>query len=159
MAETPRPDHRPLTEGEMDMLRSVYGVRIPLNKVKVEPHRWMWPFPQNRSMAPNGNMYFPGAEYVDDFSDSSVDIVQRSVFVHEGTHIYQWYVLHQIVWLRGPFQRTYEYNLVPGKAWQKYGLEQMGMIAQDYWLKMNGALTQNRAKYPLALYQAILPAQ
>ena len=159
MADPTRPDHRPMTAGEMDMLRSVDGVRIPFDKVKVESHRWMWPFPQNRSMAPNGNMYFPGADYVDDFSDLSVDLVHRSVFVHEGGHLYQWYILHQIVWLRGPFQRTYDYNLMAGKPWRKYGLEQMAMIAQDYWLKMNGGPTQNPAQYPLSMYQDILPAQ
>ena len=158
MAETAQPDRRPLTPGEIAMLRSVYGTRIPYEKVKVSPHRWTWPFPQDRSMAPNGNMYFPGKEYVPDFSDPKVDMVRRSVFVHEGTHIFQWYVLQQTVWARGPFSRTYDYTLVPKKPWTSYGLEQMAMIAQDYWLKKHGGPTQNPAQYPMALYDAILPA-
>ena len=88
------------------MLREVYGDRIPYAKIKLYPHRWAWPFPNDRAMSPNGEMYFPGAEYAPDFSSPRENLAKRSVFIHEGAHIYQWYVLHQTVWVRGPFDRT-----------------------------------------------------
>ena len=111
-------DGRQLTTGERAMLSSVYGRGIPYAKVTVFPRRWMWPFPNNRSMAPNGNMYMPGADYAADFAAPSVSLYHKGVFIHEGAHLYQWYVLGWTVWTRGPFARNYDYRLVPG---QRYG--------------------------------------
>ncbi len=150
---------RPLTSGEVAMLRAVYGNRIPYAEVRVVPHRWTWPFHNDRSMAPNGIMYMPGDDYRSDFASPSVNISHRSTFVHEATHLYQWYVLNQIVWLIGPFDRRYEYTLVPGKRWTDYGLEQMAMIAQDYFLLSHGARRTNGPRYPLSAYAGLLPAK
>lgn len=141
------------------MLQGVYGNRIPYAKINLFSHRWTWPFSEDRSMAPNGDMYFPGHQYADDFSSPSVNVVRRSVFVHEGAHLYQWYVLRRVVWARGPFARNYDYILVPDKPWKDYGLEQMAMIGQDYWLKKHGGPVQNPAQFPMAAYDALLPAR
>ncbi len=66
-------------------------------------------------------------------------------------------MLNQKVWLRGPFDRTYDYQLTPGKKWTDYGLEQMAMIAQDWWLLSRGGPPQNPIAYPLAAYAALMP--
>lgn len=152
-------DGRAMTAGEVAMLREVYGPRLPYAKVRVHARRWSWPFPKDRAMAPDGEMYFPGDGYAADFSAPSVDLARRSTFVHEAAHLYQWYVLRQIVWLRGPFSRTYDYELKPGKAWTDYGLEQMAMIAQDWWLLRHGGRPLNRTPYPLAAYAGLMPVR
>lgn len=79
---------RNLTPGEIAMLREVYGGRIPYSRVKVHPHRLTWPFPNDRAMAPNGELYFPGGEYVADFSAPGVDLAHKSTLIHEGAHLY-----------------------------------------------------------------------
>ncbi len=152
-------DGRGITGGEAAILGQVYGTRIPYAQVRVFPHRWSWPFPTDRSMAPNGNIYFPGKEYVPDFSAGGVDLAHRSTFVHEAAHLYQWYVLHRIVWLRGAFDREYEYAIERGKAWTAYGVEQMAMIAEDYYRLKNGGQPLNKIKYPLAAYAELMPAR
>ena len=150
-------DGRAITAGETIMLRAVYGSRLPYAKVKVYPHRLMWPFPTDRAMAPNGNIYMPGNEYATDFSDPKVDLLLRSTFVHEAAHLYQWYVLGRTVWLRGAFDRTYDYVLTPGKKWEDYGVEQSAMIAQDWWLLKHGGKVKNATVYKLADYSGLMP--
>ena len=105
-------------------------------------------------MAPNGNIYFPGDTYEEDFSAVSVAVRKTAVFVHEATHLYQWYGLGQTVWFRGPFERDYDYELVPGKKFQDYGLEEMGMIAEHYYRVRSG---QRVGKLSLADFQDLLP--
>lgn len=139
------------------MLQSVYANHITYPRVRIHSERLMWPFPKDRAMAPNGEAYFPGDEYAVDFAQPGVSLSKRGTFIHEGAHLYQWYGLGQAVWLRGPFDRNYSYVLTPGKAYKDYGLEQMGMIAEHYFLLMNGGRTG--LPYALADYQKILPVQ
>ncbi len=146
---------RPLTTGEIALLRGVFGDGIAYGQVRVHPQRLCWPFPRDRAMAPNGHLYFPGC-YEDDFAGPAVSLRRRALFVHEGAHLYQWYGLQQWVWLRGPFDRRYAYALVPGKPYEAYGLEQMGMIAEHYYLLANGGRTG--LPWPIEAYRAILPA-
>ncbi|MGI4878665.1 MAG: hypothetical protein ACRYG4_14390 [Janthinobacterium lividum] len=147
---------RKLTPGEIVILRSVYGERITYPEVRVSQHRWFWPLPDDRAMAPNGNIYFPGQTYAADFAAVGASLYNRSVFVHEGAHLYQWYGLGRSVWLRGSFDRDYGYELVPGKRYEDYGLEQMGSIAQDYFTLRSGVRSAT-LKYPLSAYAELLP--
>lgn len=101
-------DGRALTQGEVQLLRSIFRERITYAQVRIFDRRWTWPFPNDRAMAPNGNAYFPGDEYAPDFSLPSVPLGKRATFVHEATHLYQWYGLNWPVWARGPFERNYE---------------------------------------------------
>ena len=154
-------DGRALTSGERTMLSSVYGHRIPFSNVLVFPHRWSWPLPTNRSMAPNGNIYLPGADYAADLSAHTVSLYHKGVFVHEGAHLYQWYVLGWTVWARGPFDRDYDYKLIPGQPYDKYGLEQMGMIAEHYYVLKHGGRPSNLPvkSYTAESYAALLPVK
>lgn len=145
--------NRRLTLGETQILQSVFGNWIEYPRVRIHSERWAPVFPNDRAMAPNGEIYFPGAEYAADFAFAP--LAKRATFVHEGTHLYQWYGLRQTVWLRGPFQRNYNYALVPGRRFQDYGLEQMGMIAQHYYVLREGGRIP--LPYTLADYQALLP--
>ena len=150
--------NRVLTRGEIDLLRSVYGATITYDKVRVHSERWAFVFPNDRAMAPNGDVYFPGDDYAEDFSSPHVSLEKRSVFVHEGAHLYQWYGLGWIVWARGPFDRDYDYKLVPGKAYEDYGLEAMGMIAQHYFILRSGGKLRD-SSYVLADYANLLPVR
>ncbi len=148
--------NRKLTIGEIALLRTIFGDKIDYPKVRIHSERWTWPFPQDRAMAPNGEAYFPGTEYAADFSSAATPLARRATFVHEAAHLYQWYGLHRTVWLRGPFARDYDYTLQPGKAYQDYGLEQMGSIAEDYYILREGG---RNVRYVLADYASLLPVK
>lgn len=148
---------RPLTIGEVQLLRSVYAGGITYDKVRVHSERWAFVFPKDRAMAPNGEAYFPGAEYAADFSLPTTPLSKRATFVHEGAHLYQWYGLGRVVWARGPFARNYDYELEPGRAYEDYGLEQMGSIAQDYYTLREGG--RIAGPYTLADYAPMLPVR
>lgn len=148
--------NRKLTLGEVALLRSVYAGKIDYAKARIHSERWSWPFPQNRAMPSNGDAYFPGTEYAADFSSPSTPLSTRATFVHEGAHLYQWYGLHRTVWARGPFARNYDYDLVPGRKYEDYGLEQMGMIAQHYYILREGGRVRG---HTLADYAQLLPVR
>ncbi len=82
------PEDRNLTQGEIALLQAVYGPRIPYPRVKVHPHRLTWPLPNDRAMAPNGDLYLPGTKYSPDFAAGDVSLLRKSLFIHEGTHLY-----------------------------------------------------------------------
>ncbi len=120
-------------------------------------HFWIF-FPNDRSMAPNGSMYLPYQEFAEDFAAPGIPLNRRAVFVHEATHLYQYYGLGWSVMLRGPFSRNYEYTLQAGRHFASYGLEQMGMIAQHYYiLREGGKLRSPYDRYILSDYQSMLP--
>jgi hypothetical protein len=155
--EPPRRE-RSLTQGEISILRSVFGGTIRYDSVRVYDRPFLGVFPRDRAMAPNGSLYFPYEEFLADFAGPGATLSKKALFVHEGTHLYQWYGLNWNVWARGPFDRNYEYTLVQGKRYAEYGLEQMAMIAQHYYtLRSGGTLRRPYNKYVLSDYQHLLP--
>lgn len=92
----PKPVRRDLTSGEIRMAESVFGSAINFgekgegNGVGIYDGKWK-PFqPDNRAMAPNGNIYFPGTSYEEDFSNfgsKSLSDRDRRTYIHEMTHI------------------------------------------------------------------------
>lgn len=84
-----------------------------------------------------------------------VPLSKRATFAHEGAHLCQWYGLGRVVWARGPFARNYDYKLTPGKPYEDHGLEQMGSIAQDYYVLREGGRIVG--PYGLAHYAPLLP--
>jgi hypothetical protein len=79
---------RGLTRGEIALLSSVYGSKIRYNEVRVYDKSFMRVFPNNRAMAPNGHLYFPGGKFVNDFSAAGISLSKKSEFIHEGCHLY-----------------------------------------------------------------------
>lgn len=86
-------------------------------------------------MAPCGHIHFPATSphYRDDFS--AADAGDQGLFIHEMTHVWQaqangrWYLpLH-----RHPFCR-YRYELIPGKPFAAYGIEQQAEIVRHAFL-------------------------
>ena len=129
---------RALTRGELRMIEQMFGSLPGIDRARVFPRNFWWPYPNKRAMAPNGNIYFPGTEYREDFSLSSVPLALRALFMHEATHLYQWYGLGQWVFIRGPFDRQYDYELVAGRALKDYRLEQMGKIVEHFYIFSHG---------------------
>lgn len=161
MAVSAIPDGRSLTPGEVAMLRDVFGPRISYASVRVHPHPWFWPLPRDRSMSPNGSMYLSPRIYAPDLSAPTVPLYAKGVFVHEATHLYQWYVLGWPLWIAAPFDREYDYKLIAGKPFDKYGIEQMGMIAEHYYVLKHGGRPSDLPDkaYTAASYAALLPVR
>jgi hypothetical protein len=147
---------RRLTLGELNMIDFMFGTTTGFGHARVFSHNFWWPYAFNREMAPNGNIYFPGPDYKDDYSDPTVPLRLRAIFMHEATHLYQWYVLGQYVWYRGPWDRNYSYDLVRGKPLKEYGLEQAGQIVEDYYTLSNGGTLRVR-KYNMTDYGDAVP--
>jgi hypothetical protein len=148
---------RKLTSGETDMLKALFGTGIDYNRARVNNYKWI-PFqPDDTTMTPNGEMYWNPGDYLADFSLGSVPLSTRAWFVHEGTHLYQYYGLHWNVIVRGAVSRNYNYKLDSAKhSLSDYKLEEMGDIAADYYkLKQGGSISPRT--YTLADYAGLLP--
>ena len=131
---------RPLTAGETDLARSVFGDAIDYSKVELIKGKW-WPFhPRNAAMAPMGNIYFhpEGHVWSDDFSKEPLGT--QGFFIHEMTHVWQTQKAGRfyLPLMRHPFCR-YDYQLTPGKPFERYGLEQQAEIVAHVFLASRGA--------------------
>lgn len=90
-------------------------------------------------MAPMGNIYFhPDAGgWSDDFSKEPLG--RQGFFIHEMTHVWQAQKKGRLYLplMRHPFCR-YSYELKPGKAFERYGLEQQAEIVTHIFLAERG---------------------
>ena len=145
-----------MTEGEVALVREVFGEAIDASRVMVRRRKW-FPFqPRRVTMAPTGHLHFhPRSEnYCDDFSQAS--LAMQAHFIHETTHVWQtqtkgwWYLpLHR------PFSRRYDYSIVPGWKLADYGIEQQAEIVRHAFMAMHGKPAIGAP--PLAVYRQILP--
>ncbi len=131
---------RPLTPGEVELARSVFGDAIDYPAVRLIRRRW-WPFqPRNVAMAPSGNIHFHphGDLWSEDFSTEPLHT--QGFFIHEMTHVWQAQRSGRfyLPLMRHPFCR-YRYEIVPGRAFQRYGLEQQAEIVRHVFLARRGA--------------------
>jgi hypothetical protein len=131
---------RALTPGEIEIARSVFGDAIDYAKVRLFKRKW-WPFhPRNAAMAPMGNIYFhpEGGVWSDDFAKEGIG--RQGFFVHEMTHVWQTQAKGKfyLPLMRHPFCR-YGYQLVSGRPFGRYGLEQQAEIVRHAFLERHGA--------------------
>jgi hypothetical protein len=133
-------ESRPLTSGEIALARSIFGDAIDYSRVRLVHGKW-WPFqPRRTAMAPMGNIYFhpDGGGWSEDFSSEPLD--RQGFFIHELTHVWQaqrggrFY----LPLMRHPFCR-YRYEIVSGRPFGRYGLEQQAEIVRHAFLLSNGA--------------------
>ena len=131
---------RHLTPGEIDLVHSIFGPAVDTARVGLVEGKW-WPFqPRRSAMAPMGNIYFhpDGGGWSDDFSKESLG--RQAFFIHEMTHVWQaqrggkFY----LPLMRHPFCR-YSYAIVPGRPFERYGLEQQAEMVKDSFLASRGA--------------------
>lgn len=147
---------RSLTSGEIALARSIFGDAIDYSKVRLVLGKW-WPFqPRRSAMAPMGNIYFhpDGGGWSEDFSKEPLHA--QGFFIHEMTHVWQAQTRGRfyLPLMRHPFCR-YAYDWQPGRAFDRYGLEQQAEIVRHAFLLARGFALPG--KPPLAAYQALLP--
>lgn len=130
---------RPLTPGEIELARSVFGEAIDYAQVRLIKGKW-WPFhPRNAAMAPTGSIWFHpvAGGFSEDFSREPLGA--QGFFIHELTHVWQAQKRgrYYLPLMRHPFCR-YAYELKPGKPFQRYGLEQQAEIVRHRFLADRG---------------------
>jgi hypothetical protein len=128
-----------LTPGEVELARSIFGNAIDYSRVRLFEGKW-WPFhPRRAAMAPIGDIWFhpDGGGWSEDFSREPLS--QQGFFIHELTHVWQTQKggLLYLPLMRHPFCR-YAYDLVPGRRFERYGLEQQAEIVRHRFLADHG---------------------
>ena len=134
---------RPLTPGEIELARSVFGDAIDYAAVRMVKGKW-WPFhPRNAAMAPMGDIYFhpEGQVWSDDFSKEPLG--RQGFFIHEMTHVWQSQTKGRfyLPLMRHPFCR-YDYRIREGRPFDRYGLEQQAEIVRHLFLAARGAAVE-----------------
>lgn len=130
---------RPLTAGEIEIARSIFGDAIDYSKVRLMRRKW-WLFqPRQVAMAPTGNIHFHphGDLWSEDFSKEPLH--RQGLFMHELTHVWQSQKRGRfyLPLMRHPFCR-YQYDLVPGRRFENYGLEQQAEIVRHRFMADRG---------------------
>ena len=148
---------RSLTPGERELAASMFGAAIDYDRVRVHRRKY-WPLqPRRVTMAPDGHLWFHphAAHYCEDFQ-TSASLRLQAHFIHEMTHVWQaqtrgrWYLpLRRHPWCR------YGYDLVPGKPFSAYGIEQQAEIVSHAFLHRQG--NPPAGAPPLEALEAILP--
>jgi hypothetical protein len=132
-------DSRGLTAGEIALARSVFGDTIDYARVRLFRHKWWWFQPRGTVMAPTGNIHFHPHDglWSDDFAREPLN--RQGMFIHEMTHVWQAQKRGRfyLPLMRHPFCR-YRYELVPGQAFDRYGLEQQAEIVRHRFLADRG---------------------
>ena len=140
---------RQLTPGERDsLLWPIFGPTLPYQRIRCHVNRLRLGGRGN-SIAPMGNPYFAPLIYCQDFSNESKDLYgnpevslrQKSIFIHELTHVWQHYhgvnVVKSAVLLfvrcRCRYKNAYAYSLSTRKTFAQYNIEQQAEIVADYW--------------------------
>jgi hypothetical protein len=133
---------RPLTSGEIGLARSVFGDAIDYGRVRMVLRKW-WPFqPRGIVMAPTGNIHFHPKSHLwsHDFSKERLSL--QGLFIHEMTHVWQAQTRGRfyLVLMRHPFCR-YNYRLIEGRSFDRYGLEQQAELVRHRFLADRGVAT------------------
>ncbi len=140
---------RHLTQGEKEsLLWPIFGATLPYERIRCHVNHLRLGGRGN-SIAPMGNPYFSSLVYALDFSDESKDshgnpkvsLRQKSIFIHELTHVWQHYhganvvrsAVKLFIQFRGRYKNAYAYSLSPGKAFAQFNIEQQAEIVADYW--------------------------
>ncbi len=145
---------RRLTSDEIELCKIVFGDAIDYGSVQIFNRKW-WPFqPRKVTMAPDGNLWFhPGSGlFCEDFCGSQLNL--QALFIHEMAHVWQ----HQqgvfLPLARHPFC-SYKYDLIRGKPFARYGIEQQAEIVSHVFLLKQGARLKNG--HVLTDYEGLLP--
>ena len=148
---------RPLTAGEIAMVRSVFQDAIDTTRVRVVRGSFL-PFnlqDQNTAMTPRGSLYFMPAQYRIDFSRE--DAGGKLFFIHEMVHVWQWQlgyncILHGLLLaLSGGYfrQRAYRYDSsMRGTTLVSYNMEQQAELVTHYFGATQLGLASMTARLP-----------
>lgn len=147
-------DGRALTPGEVALAASMFGGAIDYALVRIVHRKWAFFQPPNVVMAPLGRIHFHprGGLYRPDFAEAPLDL--QALFVHEMVHVWQHQCGIYLPLRRHPWCR-YDYTLVPGRPFARYGIEQQAEIVADAFRLRHGL--SPAGKPGLAGFAAILP--
>lgn len=145
---------RPLTPGEIDLARSIYGDTIDYAPVRICTRKWAFFQPRQVVMAPTGKLHFHphGDLYRDDFA--AAHLSDQGLFIHEMCHVWQHQRGLYLPLVRHPFCR-YHYSFKPGWPLKRYGIEQQAEIVRHAFLLRAGASVAGAPG--LATYEGVLP--
>ena len=145
-----------LTRGEIEVAQSVFGDAINYSKVELIEGKWWLFHPKGSAMAPAGHIWFhpTGGGWSEDFSKEPLGA--QAFFIHELTHVVQTQQRGKLYLplMRHPLCR-YRYELIPGRPFQRYGLEQQAEIVRHVYLMRRGAKLAGVP--PLSELEALLP--
>lgn len=148
------PQSRQLTAGEIALARSVFADSIRLDNVQLKTAWWVL---KNYAVSPNGNIYFHPADWIVDFSQTSLN--KQSWLIHELTHV--WQLQQGLKVVRGALiARRYNYVFETGKCFFKYGIEQQARMVQDYFIRrQRGQYCQDlESCIPFLIAPPVVPA-
>jgi len=134
------PSCRTLTEGEIELARSVFGNSIDYSKIKIFNRSYMYISWIDQNHAPNGNIYIPDKWYQKD--DFSKHTNSSELFIHEMVHVWQhqnglnpravaikYYLTHNFNYMSAS---DYQYKIEEGKTFFDYNQEQQAEIVVNY---------------------------
>lgn len=136
---------RPLTDGEVELARSLFGDSVDYGRVRLVRRKW-WPFqPKGIVMAPTGNIHFhpDSPHWSNDFSRERMAL--QGLFIHEMTHVWQAQSKGRfyLPLMRHPFCR-YAYQVKDDRPFDRYGLEQQAEIVRHRFLADQGVAHAQR---------------
>lgn len=135
---------RLLSDGEAEIAKGIFGNGIEYERVRVFRRKFVFFQPPTVTMAPDGNIWFhpdgrlAQSDLADDFSKAPNKV--RAHFVHELTHVWQHQngmnlVLEKVLmFFRYGALGGYRYELVSGKDFTSYNMEQQACIVADAYL-------------------------
>ncbi|MFZ4689364.1 MAG: vgr related protein [Polymorphobacter sp.] len=149
-----RPEVRGLTTGERALAESVFGRDIALDPVTIRRQKYWMFHPWWVTMAPDGHIWCHpnGFNWSADFAAEPPGM--RAHFIHEMVHVWQCQHGRNLLIARPPLAR-YRYDLVPGKPFARYGIEQQACIVADAYLLREGR--DMPGKPALARYAGVIP--
>ena len=125
---------RKLNAAEIALARTVFGTHINLDNVQLKTAWWVL---RNYAVSPNGNIYFHRDNWITDFTQASLS--KQGWLIHELTHV--WQLQQGLKVVRGALMnRRYQYELVTGKPFFDYGIEQQARMVQDYFVRKQRGL-------------------
>lgn len=94
-----------------------------------------------RASTPSGQIIYPIDKFKDDFSTPNVSALDKTIFIHEMTHIWQHQLKYPatqngvIIQLKNELGGSvYAYLLSLNKKLKDYNVEQQGNILADYYM-------------------------
>ena len=151
---------RTLTMGEVALLRPIFGATLPYPTQVLDTNDGNWGGADN-SITPFDIPHMSNQLWTTDFSGASVPDESKWTFVHEMTHVWQYYhgvyKLAQFVGLvivNKDYDDVYYYDLGQSYDLDSYNLEQQASIVADYYFitkglspKYNRGSAKERATY------------
>lgn len=152
---------RPLTSGEVELARSIFGAALDTSRVCVHARAYLPGQAKRVAMTPNGEVWFRPEDHKPDFSRTVGD---SAWLVHELVHAWQ-FQTGRSVRLRGLLEQVgrlfgrnpYLYGLLdPMRPYRSYNNEQQAAIVEDYFRIGHGLAARFGEGAP-ADYRAAIP--